>query len=176
MKLDDLRLALRQWGIATANRYCMTRSDRTEHMLDKAREMAPGTKENALRALVGRDGRDRRRLMAAGTGVDSMRLLPWWAADPIPASNDAQRPHDRAEIAFDQGIPDELMWVERAVAQLTRQYPLRGLVVRTEYTISTSQESKARMVREEYGGSLTLRQYRLELHRSWDWLAGRMAA
>ena len=184
MQLDTSREAMREilraWGLASANRWCFSRGDRSIHVLEQARDMAPGTKENALRDLVGRDGGDRRRLMAAGIPWDKpgnrMDIVPMWACDPIRAANDADHPHERPEIAVDQGIPQELMWVERAVGQMGRQFPLRALVVRTEYTVSASQAVKANMVQDLYGGRLTLRQYRLELDRSLDWFVGRMAA
>lgn len=169
---EPIRQVLRAWGIATANRWCYSRGDRTIHVLQQARDIAPGTKERALRDLVGRDGTDRRKLMAAST---TMNIVPTWACDPIRATNDADHPHERAEIAIDQGIPDGLMWVDRAVRMMERDMPLRGLVVRTEFTVSASQGVKTNMVRDLYGGKLTLRQYRLELERAIDWLGGMSA-
>lgn len=180
LQREAIREALRAWGIASVNRWCYSRGDRSIHVLEQARDLAPGTKENALRDLVGRDGTDRRRLMAAGIpwekGGKRMDIVPTWACDPIRAANDADHPHERPEIAVDQGIPEDLRWVEQMVAQMGRQFPLRALVVTTEYTVSASQAVKANMVQDLYGGRLSLRQYRLELERSLDWFAGRMAA
>jgi hypothetical protein len=76
----------------------------------------------------------------------------------------------------DMGIPDDLRWVERALAELERAHPLRALILRTEYTVSASQAVKARMVAEQYGGTLSVWQYRRELQRATDWIGGRMAA
>jgi hypothetical protein len=176
MQADDMRKCLKEWGLATANRYCVTRADRSVHMLEQARDMAPGTTEKALRQLVGRDGTARRKQMAKVAEIPKMAVVPMWAAEPIRAANDADHPHERAEIAVDVGIPDGLMWVERAVAQLGRSYPLRAQVIRAEYTISASQAVKVRMVQEQFGGRLTLRQYRTELARALEWFVGRMAA
>lgn len=180
MQPDEMRKILKEWGIATVNRYCVSRGDRSIHVLTQVRDFAPKTKEKADRELVGRDGTDRRRLMAAGIPWEKsgkhMDLVPMWAADPIRASNDAARPFDNPEIAVDAGIPDHLMWVEREMASLRRRYPFRELIVRTEYTISASQLVKVNMVKEEYGGELTLRQYRMELEKSIDWFLYRMAA
>ncbi len=145
-------------------------------MLDKVRDHAPLTRERAMQDLLGRDGESRRRFMAARSGVQGMKMLPTWAVDPVRAANDADKPHDNAEIAVDMGTPDELRWVDRALASMGRQYPLRALILRTEFTVSASQAVKARMVAEQYGGSVTLRQYRYELSRSLDWIGGRMAA
>ncbi|HEL5053084.1 TPA: hypothetical protein UOA92_000852 [Stenotrophomonas maltophilia] len=173
---DPLTEELRRWGHAQVNRFALSRADRSVHVLDKVRDHAPLTRERALHDLVGRDGTDRRRLMAAGTGVKGLRVVPLWAADPIRASNDADHPHDNPEIAVDVGVPDELRWIDRALASMERQYALRALIVRTEFTVSASQAVKARMVAEKYGGTLSVWQYRRELQRAVDWIGGAMAA
>lgn len=172
-RADPIAEQLRRWGCAQANRYAYSRSDRSVHALEQARDLAPGTAANAMRRLIGRDGTDRRRLLAAHAGVKGMKVVPHWAVEPIRATNNASRPHDNPEIAIDLGIPDELRWVERALAGLRRTTPLRELIVRTEYTVAASQAVKARMVQEQYGGTLSLRQYRYELGRALDWLEGR---
>lgn len=102
--------------------------------------------------------------------------VAWRAVDPVLSSNDAGKPHDNPEIAVDMGIPDQLRWVEQALTSMMRQYPLRALVLYTEYTVAISQAVKARMVAEKYGGSKTLRQYRYERSRGLDLLRGRIAA
>lgn len=173
---DPLTEELRRWGHAQVNRFALCKADRSVHVLDKVRDHAPLTRERALQDLVGRDGRDRRRLMAAGTGVKGLRILPLWAADPIRASNDASHPHDLPEVAVDVGIPDELRWIDRALASMERQYPMRALILRTEFTASASQAVKARMVAEQYGGTLSVWQYRRELQRGVDFMGGRIAA
>ncbi len=134
------------------------------------------TGERALQDLVGRDGESRHRFMAARSGVQGMQILPTWAVYPIRAANDASHSQDLPEIAVDVGIPDELRWVDRAPASMTRQYPRRALIVRTEFTVSASQAVKARMVAEQYGGALSIWQYRRELQRGVDFMGGRIAA
>jgi len=173
---DPLTEDLRRWGHAQVNRYAFSHAERGVHVLQHARDLAPGTRERALRELVGRDGGDRRRFMGARTGVVGMHTLPMWAVDPIRSSNDASKPHDNPEIAVDLGTPDELRWVDRALASMQRQHPLRAMIVRTEFTASASQAVKARLVAERYGGALTLRQYRYELGKSLEWLRGAVAA
>lgn len=173
---DPLTEELRRWGHAQVNRFALSRADRSVHVLDKVRDHAPLTRERALQDLVGRDGTDRRRLLAAGAGVKGLRIVPLWAAEPIRASNDADHPHDNPEIAVDVGVPDELRWIDRALASMERQHPMRTLIVRTEFTVSASQAVKARMVAEKYGGILSVWQYRRELQRAVDWLGGRIAA
>lgn len=172
MPPDPLKEALRAWGHATVNRYAVCRSERSTHQLDKARDLAPGTRERALRTLIGRDGEDRRRMMAKAAGVKGLEVLPKWSCEPIRAANDADRPHDNPEVAVDMGIPDDLLWLERAVAQMERQHPMRARIVRTEFTISASQRAKARMVAESYGGALTVWQYRAELDKALAWISG----
>lgn len=173
---DPLTEQLRRWGHAQVNRFALSRADRSVHVLDKVRDHAPLTRERALQDLVGRDGGSRRRFMAARSGVQGMQILPTWAVDPIRAANDASHPQDLPEIAVDVGIPDELRWVDRALASMARQYPLRALIVHTEFTVSASQAVKARMVAEQYGGELSIWQYRRELQRGVDFMGGRIAA
>lgn len=169
---DPLTEELRRWGHAQVNRFALSRADRSVHVLDKVRDHAPLTRERAIKDLVGRDGTARRRPMAAGAGVKGLSIAPLWAADPIRASNDADHPHDNPEIAVDVGVPDELRWVDRAMASMNRQYPLRALILSTEFTVSATQAVKARMVAEKYGGTLSVWQYRRELQRGVDWLRG----
>ncbi|HFF2842358.1 TPA: hypothetical protein ACGCEE_000071 [Stenotrophomonas maltophilia] len=101
---DPLTEELRRWGHAQVNRFALSRADRSVHVLDKVRDHAPLTRERAIQDLVGRDGTDRRRLMAAGAGVKGLRIVPLWAADPIRASSDADHPHatqrSRSMLAF----------------------------------------------------------------------------
>jgi hypothetical protein len=170
--MTAIRECLRAWGQAEVGRYCYSRSDRSHHMLSHAMEIAPGTKERAERKLIGRNGLDRRELMAQGSGVQGMRAIPMWACDPIRAKNDADPPHDRPEIAVDTGIPESLRWVERAILGLRRQSDLQAVIVRTEYTVSASQGVKAHMVSQETGLKLSKWQYRRELALAEAWLAG----
>ncbi|WP_372174388.1 hypothetical protein [Xanthomonas axonopodis] len=173
---DPLLAELRRWGYAHANRYTLSRADRSRHVLENAQDYAPKTVEQAFCELVERDGRQRRRFMAERAGLTALGEIPLWAVDPVRARNDADRPHDNPEIAVDIGIPDDLRWIDRALASMSRQFPLRVLVVRTEFTVAASQTVKARMVAEQYGGTVSIWQYRRELQRGIDFMGGRMAA
>ncbi|MEQ7866561.1 hypothetical protein ABQ137_08015 [Xanthomonas sp. WHRI 8393] len=173
---DPLLAELRRWGYAHANRYTLSRADRSRHVLENAKDYAPKTVEQAFCQLVERDGRQRRRFMAERAGLTALGEIPAWAVDPVRARNDADRPHDNPEVAVDIGIPDDLRWIDRALASMSRQFPLRVLVIRTEFTVAASQAVKTRMVAEQYGGDLTLRQYRYELAKALDWTRGRAAA
>ena len=90
LQREAIREALRAWGIASVNRWCFSRGDRSIHVLEQARDLAPGTKENALRDLIGRDGADRRRLMAGKAGVKGMDIVPMWACDWPRRHEDSQ--------------------------------------------------------------------------------------
>ncbi|TAA11284.1 hypothetical protein EA658_16605 [Pseudoxanthomonas winnipegensis] len=175
---DPVIQDLRRWGYAHANRYAYSYSRATrEHILENAASHAPQTVERALMELAAsRGGQSRRRLMASNLKETGLRAVPTWAVDPIGGRNDADRPRDLPEIAVDMGIPEDLRWIDRALASISKQYPIRALVLRTEFTVAASQGVKARMVAEQYGGKLTLRQYRYELSRALDWIEGRMAA
>ena len=193
MRIDELKDLMRAWGLATVNRYAYSRGDRTIHVLTKVRDHAPG--KRADRELVRRDGASRRRMMAGKAQVKGLDIVPMWACSPITAANDADHPHDNPEIAVDQGIPDNLRWVDVALAKMRRESELRAIIVHTEYTESCSQGRKAAIACRRYEEALarrlgltapasnddqvpalTLRQYRYELGRALDWLLGRQAA
>jgi len=54
------------------NRFALSRAERSVHVLDKVRDHAPQTRERALQDLVARDGAERRRFIAANSGVQGM--------------------------------------------------------------------------------------------------------
>lgn len=173
---DTLRELLRRWGYAVVNRFgSYDEEGGEESILSKNRNLAPGTKENFLRQLVGRDGFDRRSFMAQNVRVEGMEILPGWACDPVRATNDADLPHERQAVV-DIGIPDDLRWIDSAVASLERQSPLRAMILREQFCGTGTQQEKAARVQARYGGALSLRQYRYELARGLDWMRGRQAA
>lgn len=171
MDRTELERLLRSWGHAHATRYFYARSDRASHVLARAKEQAPGTRENALRELIKRDGKGRRLYMAEKAGMAG-EMIPAWAVDPIRAKNDADAPHDNPEIAVDQGIPDVLRWIDRALAVVSRESPVRAMCVQVEYTEPGTQRHKAVIAAKRYGGKLSLWQYRREVQRGVDTIAG----
>lgn len=174
---DDLVSRLREWGLATVARYEQRRHGPSHgvHMLTKQKDLAPGTKERALRELMGRNGESRRLRMGAAAGI---AIVPVWSCDPVPARNDADRPHDNPETWHDPGIPDHLRSVEAAIRSLQNgpNGALRALIVREEYTGTGTQRMKCGRVQAAYAGKLTLRMYRHELYRAQDFLRGRLPA
>lgn len=182
MQPEDVKAALKAWGHATVNRFALSGSDRSTNVLaSNLRNLPVQSKSNDDRELLKRDGRSRRMRMAGalrgsvkdGNGGIRMVFVPLWACDPIPARNDADRPHDNPEAAVDLGIPDDLRWVDALVMRIERQNPLRGLVLRIEYTETANQLDKAALVHEEqkrrgFGGKFTKDMYRRELEKAID--------
>ena len=140
----------------------------TQHPLEAAVEAA------RVVTVATRGSLARRRMMAAGAGVPGMRVVPEWACDPVPCRNDADPP--RAITVVDAGTPDDLRWIDRALAEVRRQSPIRALILRTQFAEVGTQERKARLVAEQYGGKLSVHQYRRELARGLDWIRIRAAA
>ena len=173
MQPEDVKAALKAWGHATVNRFALSGSDRSTNVLaSNLRNLPAQHKPSVDRELVKRDGRSRRFYMA-GQLKGATRMIPLWACDPVPARNDADRPHDNPEAAVDLGIPDDLRWVDALVMRIERQNPLRGLVLRIEYTETANQMDKAALVHEEqkrrgFGGKFTKDMYRRELEKAID--------
>lgn len=171
---DELARQLKRWGYATVQRYNgAANDDGDRHMLDRARDIAPGTRERAQRQLIGRGGEARRRIMAQG--MEGLSIVPEWACDPIRARNDAGPPRSGCGWV-DIGVPDELRWIDRALSQLARATPVRAMVLQAEFCMVGSQRRKAEAVAERYGGAFTVWQYRAELERALAHLEGARAA
>ncbi len=170
---DELDVLLRAWGDAQIGRHKAANDDRDtrdpgSHPISKAREFAPMTREKFARQVAGRDGRDRRRLMASGAGVKKMRIVPAWACDPVRGK---ETRHMGPVASVDKGLPAELRIVDRAVMDLYRANTLRGLCLRIEYTGFGRQTDKAETVaRAMRIKELPLRRYRDELGKAKDWL------
>lgn len=174
---DELTTQLRRWGFHTVNRFAANDDGPStgDSVLAKTRDLAPVTRERFEQKLIGRDGDARLRFMAAKAGVKGLRKLPAWSCEPIRSRNDADRPHDRRAVV-DLGVPEELRWIDRAIAQVERQHPIRAACLREEYCGTGTQRMKACRVSRDKGIRLSVRQYRYELQRGLDWLRGRQAA
>lgn len=184
-KFDPLIEELRRWGIATTG-YHAVNDDGPSHgdsVLARQREMGLRSrlKREKEREILGRDGSSRRRFMAKkiaeqSEGKVSMGMVPMWSCDPVPSKNDAGAPRDLPRARVEAFVPDELRWIDRALSALWRESAIRAQVVRIEYTTAGSQRAKVKRIEEQYGASLTLRQYRYELQRGIDFMRGRQAA
>lgn len=180
---DDLK----RWGNARNARY--DRPTRDEHVLSRARDFAPMTRAKAEKRLMGRDGISRRLLMGAAAGRimrnprgEIVRVLPVpiWACDPVPSRNDAGPGFDaepwsdpdtgRRSASWVDLMPDDLLWIERALASLERRSTIQTMVVRQEFCETGTQRMKAARVAEEYGGRFTYDMYRKELRKAMEFL------
>jgi hypothetical protein len=142
-----------------------------DHPLSRARQFAPGTRENAAKLLRGRDGTSRRQAMAAVAGVQGMNAVPVWACDPVPCKESRiAGPLPMATI--DHGIPAEVAWVERGLQSLRRRSPIEAIVLEVEVTVNASQLVKARIAAEKYGGHLSKWQYRRVLALALSFMEG----
>lgn len=182
-----IRDDLRRW--ANAKSWRMERSETGTHALSRAREFAPMTRAKAEKRLLGRDGISRRLLMGEAAGRvmrnplgEVVRVLPVpiWACDPVPCRNDAgsggaEAPITPQSAAWVDPTPDDLHWIDRALAQLERVNRVRMLVLREEFMGTGTQRMKAARVAEEYGGTLTVWQYRAELSKALAFLEVRGA-
>lgn len=182
MANDELIDQLKRWGEAKNARLAANDDgyNTREHVISRQRDMALAhkRKQEDEREIVGRSGEARRRFMAAKISADfqpgrggrlKMSIVPEWAVDPTRASNDADAPHDRTPILVDL-VPDDLHWIDRALARLERDHKMRARVLRAEFCEVGTHERKASVVRREYGGTLTVRQYRTELKLALDWM------
>lgn len=176
---DELKAQLKRWGYATVTRFAANDDGPSmgDSVLVSVREMGAGPKQQARddRDLVKRDGDARLRHMARYAGVQGLTKLPSWSCDPIRARNDADRPHTRHAVV-DIGIPDDLRWIESAVAVMSRQFPIRAAVLREEFCETGTQRAKAARVAARYGGKLSVWLYRRELAMGLEWLRMRGAA
>lgn len=172
MTPDDLKAQLNAWGHATINRYSLDGGERGErtvvHVMTKAREMAPGPKQEKDRKLIDRSGISRRVRMAQSVMIAGVRAVPLWACQAVPDHDDSDRPHDNPQIAVDVGISDDLRWVDDAIQRMRRQTPLRALVIEVEYTARAGQQKKAEIVAKRFGGKFSYSMYRRELEKAHE--------
>lgn len=152
----------------------VTSEDPGDHPLSRARQFAPGTRENAAKLLRGRDGQSRRQAMATAAGVRGMSAVPVWACDPVPC-NESRIAGPLPMAIIDHGLPAEVQWIERGLQSLRRRSPIEAIVLEVEVTMNASQLVKARVAAEKYGGSLSKWQYRRVLALALSFMDGQRA-
>lgn len=171
MTPDQLELLLTEWG-ALAKYEESKREGATDfHALQRARDYAPGTKERAMARLVGRDGRDRRKLMARDLGACGVRVVPMDYVDPVPGKT-THKAGPRERIS--DSIPPRLRALHNAALELYRVDKLAGIVLRQEYCAYGSQGAKTYRAGEAVGRKIGLRVYRESLARAKGWMLGRL--
>jgi len=177
---DELKAQLKRWGHATVSRFALQYDGPSagDSVLAKQRDLGLKSKlkRDDERELVKRDGSARRRTMAAAAGVRGLSMVPLWACEPIRAANDADPPHDRAPAFVDVGLPDDVRWVEGALARIAADNPIRAACIREEFCGTGTQRMKASRVARLYGGTLSVWMYRREIDLGLEWLRARKAA
>jgi hypothetical protein len=173
MAEDELIDQLRRWGAAKNGRRSANDDapKRDDHVISRQRDMALAhkIKQEKEHEIVGRDGTERRRFMAERSGVKGLGIIPLWAVDPVRCRNDASPPQDREEVWIDS-TPDDLLWIDRALVRLKRDYKIRALVLLEEFCEVGTHDRKAASVQKQYAGALSVRQYRQELKQAIEWM------
>jgi hypothetical protein len=178
----ELELLLVEWGMLSKYLQNKPEGATTDfHALQRAREYAPGTRARAAMRLVGRDGFDRRTMMAAAANAGlgegrtcGIHIVPASFVDPVPCS-ESRRAGGVSGRARD-ATPPHLRPVEQAAKELYRLDTLRGLVLRQEYCGYGPQTEKAERVSVAIGSRIGLRVYRESLAHAKGWMQGRLAA
>lgn len=175
---EHIEELLRQWGAAQNGR--VSWSERGEdreapdvHPIARSIPFAPKTRHRAALRLAGRDGESRLRLMASRAGVQGMRKVPTWAADPIRCKETRL---SGPIAAVDGGIPPNLMRVHQAMLDLYRRDPKRGLCLRLQYTMKLPHAELAERVSQAIGEPVNVRAYREELKMAREWVAMKLVA
>ena len=171
MTTDDLEQLLEEWGALSKYEESRGEGSTDFHVLQRARDFAPGTRARAAVRLVGRDGAERRRLMAAGLSACGVRIVPMDYVDPVAGTPTRKAgPRSRAESM----IPERLRAIHDAALELYRVDTLGGLVLRQEYCGYGSQHTKAERVSVAMGSPVGIRIYRESLARAKGWMHARM--
>lgn len=175
MNMQELDNLLREWG--GLSKYVEERGEKPTdfHALARALDYAPGTRARAAIRLAGRDGRDRRKLMARELVACGVRLVPQDYVDPVRGKENRGGGGGNGGRARDT-TPPHLKPVQEAALALYRIDTLRGLVLRQEYCGYGCQSEKADKVGLAIGSPVGLRVYRESLAHAKGWMHARLAA
>lgn len=171
MTAEELERLLTEWGALAKYEEAKQEGASDFHVLQRARDFAPGTREKAAAKLVDRDGGERRRYMARELGKCGVRAVPKAYVDPVPGKT-THKPGPRERIA--DSIPPRLKAVHSAALELYRVDQVAGLALRQEYCAYGSQGRKAAIVSEAVGKKLGIRVYREALQRGIGWVHARL--
>jgi hypothetical protein len=174
MNMDELEDLLRQWG--ALSKYTEQRKEGANdfHALARALDYAPGTRARAAVRLVGRDGQDRRRLMARELATCGVRMVPMDYVDPVRAS--ANHGGGGGSARAVNTTPMHLRPVQQAALDLYRIDTLRGLCLNFEYCGYGCQSDKAERVGVALGSPVGLRLYREGLAHAKGWMHARLVS
>ena len=173
MNEGELDQLLMEWG--ALSKYTEARRDGASdfHVLQRARDFAPGTRERAAKRIVGRDGYDRRRMMARELDVCGVHVVPMDFVDPVPCHSRGGGGGISSSRARDS-TPAHLRPVAAAALELYRVDTMRGLVLRQEYCGYGPQAEKAERVSVAIGSRIGLRIYREALAHARGWMLARL--
>lgn len=172
MTPKEVELRLIEWGALAKYEEAKEDAGNDFHVLQRARDFAPGTREKAAAQLVGRDGGERRRLMARDLKGCGIRVVPKSYVDPVPGKT-TRKPGPRERIG--DSIPERLKAVHHAALELYRADPVAGIVLRQEYCAYGSQGTKAYRVSEAIGKKVGIRVYRETLARALGWMHAKLS-
>lgn len=176
MTPEQIELLLIEWGALAKYVEAKSEAGSDFHVLQRARDFAPGTREKAAAQLVGRDGSERRRMHARKIAEQSegkvrMEKVPMWAVDPVAGKTTRKAtPPER----IGDSIPPRLKAVHAAALELYRVDKIAGLVLRQEYCAYGSQGTKAERVAVALEVPFGVRMYREALARAMGWMHARM--
>lgn len=163
MNTDELKARLWLWGRAFGQR---NRPEREERSPTGNSTLARFGRPAGYRGIAeGRNGRDRRTLMAVAAG-GGVRILSAAFVDPVPctATRSVKAPD------YDPRFTAEVDRIQEAWLVLHRTDSAQAELVRVEYQEAGDHTDKAKLL------GLTKRQYRYQLDRALVWLQGRIAA
>jgi hypothetical protein len=141
----------------------------------KGLAFAPGTAEVAARRLssMARAGRGRRRLMAAGAGVEAMRVTPSWACDPVPVPATEVRGGGGTRCWFTPDVEE----VQTAWLTLRRFNPLQAECLRFQYQVrGLKQVERAERVGAQLKYPIGVKRFKDELRLARVWMHARLTA
>lgn len=179
VEVESVQKQLARWGAAktfAADRIADAADNPRQHIIDRLTRFAPKTRKRAQKKILGRDGEDRRRIVASKARIRGMPVVPMWAVDPIRCTQTRVGgpipDRQRADI-----MPAELIWIDRALDAMAKNDPVAALVLRVEYTKDGTQQERAKIAARVGKLSMTFWQYRKELDRAVAMLEGfRLAA
>lgn len=177
----DIDTLLKAWGRLYQERPRIEygeRRQRPEHPIARSMEFAPGKKVKRSTVALGRDGRGRRRIMAAAVGLKGLTVVPMAYVDPVPCKETRSNTYG----IHSRPVPKEIQRVEQAVKELEQVDYLRALCLRINYCREGRHDEKAKQATDQIREvnrdhkAVTVSDFRDELMYGRIWLHGRLYA
>jgi hypothetical protein len=180
MHPDELEIWLAAWGLYYREEWPPVDPDERprfsrSHPIAQALPFAPGTVAAAAQHLLGRDGRDRRRIMAKAVGLKHVHIVPMAYVDPVRCKEGAKGDGTHAT----RTVPPQVERIEREAKQLEELLLVRGLVFRAQYCVEGDTAGKALWVTSQWRKSkrdalVSINQFRNELAFARVWMQARL--